>query len=52
MVMIGRAWLWAVAALGAQGADHMTHILTEDMKSAMVQMGITRPVEARELLWA
>ena len=52
MVMIGRAWLWAVAALGARGADHMTHILTEDMQSAMVQMGITRPVEARELLWS
>ncbi|MGH1454253.1 MAG: alpha-hydroxy acid oxidase [Paracoccaceae bacterium] len=51
MVMLGRAWLWGVAAFGAGGADHVTHILTEDMTSAMVQMGISRPAQARELLW-
>ncbi|MBY6156638.1 alpha-hydroxy acid oxidase [Pseudooceanicola nitratireducens] len=50
-VMLGRPWLWGVAAFGARGADHVTHILTEDMTSAMIQMGITRPEEARGQVW-
>lgn len=50
-VMLGRPWLWGVASFGARGADHVTHVLTEDIKSAMVQMGITRPQEARDRLW-
>ena len=49
--MLGRPWLWGVAAFGARGADHLTHILTEDMTSAMIQMGITRPEEARGQVW-
>lgn len=51
MVMLGRPWLWGTASFGARGADHVAHILTEDMKSAMVQMAITRPPEARKLIW-
>ncbi|WP_163851110.1 alpha-hydroxy acid oxidase [Pseudooceanicola aestuarii] len=51
MVMLGRGWLWGTGALGERGADHVAHILAEDMKSAMVQMAITRPEEVRELLW-
>ena len=43
--------LLLVAAFGARGADHVTHILTEDMTSAMIQMGITRPDEARGQVW-
>lgn len=50
-IMLGRPWLWGVAAFGARGADHLTHILTEDMTSAMIQMGITRPDEARGQVW-
>ncbi|SEI80164.1 L-lactate dehydrogenase (cytochrome) [Pseudooceanicola nitratireducens] len=50
-IMLGRPWLWGVAAFGARGADHLTHILTEDMTSAMIQMGITRPEEARGQVW-
>ncbi|MBY6166557.1 alpha-hydroxy-acid oxidizing protein [Pseudooceanicola nitratireducens] len=50
-IMLGRPWLWGVAAFGARGADHVTHILTEDMTSAMIQMGITRPEEARGQVW-
>lgn len=51
MVMLGRAWLWGVAALGAEGAAHVTHVLSEDIISCMVQMGITRPAEVRSRLW-
>ena len=50
-VMLGRPWLWGVAAFGAAGVAHVTHILTEDVTSGMVQMGLTRPVEVRDRLW-
>lgn len=51
LVMLGRAWLWGVAAFGARGAEHVSHILTEDMRSGMMQMGISRPQEVRDRLW-
>ncbi|WGW02228.1 alpha-hydroxy acid oxidase [Tropicibacter oceani] len=38
-VMLGRAWHYAVAALGAKGPAHLTHILTDDMKLNMAQLG-------------
>ena len=50
-VMLGRPWLWGVVSFGARGAEHVTHILTEDMSSGMIQMGITRPEEVRGRLW-
>ncbi|EAQ02921.1 FMN-dependent alpha-hydroxy acid dehydrogenase family protein [Pseudooceanicola batsensis HTCC2597] len=50
-VMLGRPWLWGVASFGARGAAHVTHILTEDVTSGMIQMGISRPEEARGRLW-
>ena len=50
-VMLGRAWHWGLGAFGAKGAAHVAHILTEDMLACMTQMGIARPIEARERLW-
>ncbi|MEM1234398.1 MAG: alpha-hydroxy acid oxidase [Pseudomonadota bacterium] len=38
-VMLGRAWHYAVAAMGAAGIDHLVHILTDDMKLSMAQIG-------------
>ena len=38
-VMLGRAWHYALAALGAEGIDHLAHILREDLKANMGQMG-------------
>ncbi|MEL6551766.1 MAG: alpha-hydroxy acid oxidase [Pseudomonadota bacterium] len=38
-VMLGRAWHYAVAAFGAAGIDHLVHILTDDMKLSMAQIG-------------
>ncbi len=38
-VMLGRAWHYAVAALGSAGPAHLTHILTDDMKLNMAQIG-------------
>lgn len=38
-VMLGRAWHYALGALGAQGPQHLAHILREDLKSCMGQLG-------------
>jgi len=38
-VMLGRAWHYALAALGPAGIDHLVHILTEDLKANMGQLG-------------
>ncbi|NNE81562.1 MAG: alpha-hydroxy-acid oxidizing protein, partial [Silicimonas sp.] len=38
-VMLGRAFHYAVGALGEKGPDHLIHILKDDMMSCMGQMG-------------
>ncbi|MEO0401336.1 MAG: alpha-hydroxy acid oxidase [Pseudomonadota bacterium] len=38
-VMMGRAWHYALAAIGPDGPDHLAHILREDLKSCMGQLG-------------
>ncbi|MCG6904323.1 MAG: alpha-hydroxy-acid oxidizing protein [Rhodobacter sp.] len=39
-VMLGRAFHYGLAALGAQGAAHVVHILRDDLKSNMGQLGL------------
>ena len=39
-VMLGRAFHYGVAAAGEQGAAHVVHILREDIKSNLGQMGL------------
>lgn len=39
-VMLGRAFHYGLAALGAAGATHVVHILREDIKSNLGQMGL------------
>ena len=38
-VLLGRAFVWAVAALGARGGDHVIDILNADMLSNMSNLG-------------
>ncbi len=38
-VMLGRAWHYALAALGKTGPDHLAHILKADLESCMGQLG-------------
>lgn len=39
-VMMGRAFHFALAALGAAGPDHLIDLLTQDMKANLGQMGV------------
>lgn len=48
-VMMGRAWHYALAALGPQGLDHLTAMLTKDLKANMGQLGIATLAQARGL---
>lgn len=47
-VMMGRAWHYALAALGAQGPDHLAAILRADLKANMGQLGMTELAQARD----
>lgn len=38
-VMLGRAFLYGGCALGSRGIDHAYHILVEDLKNNMIQLG-------------
>lgn len=49
-VMLGRAFHYATAAFGKVGVDHMAELLRDDIISCMGQMGIDRPIEARDCL--
>jgi L-lactate dehydrogenase (cytochrome) len=39
-VMLGRPFLYGVAALGVYGPDHVVFTLTDDLKNNMVQLGV------------
>ena len=39
-VLLGRAFIYGVAALGKYGGDHVTEILMDDLKNNMVQYGV------------
>ena len=49
-VLLGRAYLWGVAALGDTGADHVTNLIMDDMKNNMIQLGCRTLAELSELL--
>ena len=41
-VMLGRAWHYAIAALGARGPDHLADMLEKDLIANLGQMGLER----------
>ncbi len=49
-VMLGRAFHYAVGALGEAGPQHLIHLLKEDMMSCMGQMGATSLENLRDRL--
>lgn len=55
-VMLGRAWHYALAALGAEGAAHLDHVLRADLIANLHQLGCARvgqlrPTEGRAFLF-
>ncbi|BBU55534.1 alpha-hydroxy-acid oxidizing enzyme [Mameliella alba] len=46
-VMLGRAWHYAVCALGAAGPAHLVEMLRRDMVANIGQLGAARPVDLR-----
>ena len=49
-VMMGRAWHYALAALGQKGPAHLVEILIEDLKANMGQLGIPVITDVRSRL--
>ncbi|WP_425237007.1 alpha-hydroxy acid oxidase [Ulvibacterium sp.] len=47
-VLAGRPFIWGVAALGKFGGDHIAHILIDDLKNNMVQLGVESVAELRK----
>lgn len=47
-VMLGRAWHYALAAMGPAGAAHLDHILREDLIANLHQLGRARPADLRQ----
>ncbi|MEM1323465.1 MAG: alpha-hydroxy acid oxidase [Bacteroidota bacterium] len=48
-VLLGRAFIYGVAALGQHGSDHVVEILKDDLKNNMIQLGIERLDELKGL---
>jgi len=47
-VLAGRPFIYGVAALGKYGGDHAAHILIDDLKNNMVQLGVRNLQELRK----
>ena len=43
----GKAFLWGLGALGAEGPGHVIDLMIEEMRSAFGQIGARRPIDAR-----
>jgi L-lactate dehydrogenase (cytochrome) len=50
-VLLGRAFMYGVAALGEPGAEHTTRILSNDLKNNMSNLGCATLSALRERLW-
>jgi L-lactate dehydrogenase (cytochrome) len=48
-VLIGRGFMYAVAALGAKGGDHAAAILLEETRDVMAQLGLSTIEEVKQL---
>ena len=47
-VMLGRAWHYALGALGTDGPAHLTDLLRKDLASNMGQIGARTLAEVRD----
>ena len=42
-VLLGRAFIYGIAAIGPNGGDHVVELLRDDLTNNMVQMGVESP---------
>ena len=47
-VLLGRAFMYGVTALGPAGGDHVARLLVDDLKNNMMQLGCATIAELRE----
>ena len=43
----GKSFLWAVAALGDEGPDHLIDLYIDELRASLGQIGARSPAEAR-----
>ena len=49
-VLVGRPFLYGIAAIGREGGSHVANILKDEMSNALVQMGAKNIAELRQRL--
>lgn len=49
-VFLGKAWHYALGALGAKGPDHLVHILSADLRANMAQLATPKLTDVRDRL--
>ena len=47
-ILLGRAFMYGVAALGRRGGDHVADLLKADLINNMIQLSCTTTAELRE----
>jgi (S)-mandelate dehydrogenase len=50
MAFAGKAFLWGLGALGAEGPGHVIDLMIDEMKAALGQIGAHHPAEARSVV--
>jgi L-lactate dehydrogenase (cytochrome) len=48
MAFIGRPYVYAVAAAGQAGVEHLLHLMTEQLRSTMQLAGVSSLAELRQ----
>ena len=48
-VLVGRPFVWGIAALGKEGGDHVAQLLLDDLINNMMQVGCETIAEVKEL---
>ena len=51
-VLLGRAFLWGVGALGREGGAHTVSILTDELTNVMTQLGCATVAELSQVDWS
>jgi L-lactate dehydrogenase (cytochrome) len=49
-VLVGKAFLWGLGALGPEGPEHVINLMTDELRSAFGQIGARSAAEARAVV--